>query len=429
MDGVYYLGPARNDSLSDMKTICLFLSVTLLALTSSLSSAAPASDADEASFTALKKAVDDAYSAYHTVTNDVGGKLWRNYRLLNETNMQMAFDLAKNNPGAEISREMFSWVMLEGNAERGPILTNRLQSLAYLATYHATNSHLGPLCSYLGRYWCGRWRNPPVEDFLKAVILSNPDRAIHAQALYSLARVYSAKSEELADFEDWSTAPFYAHNLKTNDFIELPRFGSSQSAAAMAEQRFNEVLTDYADCMDLRVRLHPKDEIPSLKKLATQELFALQHLSTGKPAPEIETEGVDGVKFKLSDSRGKICVLNFWASWCGPCMQMVPLERALVDRMQGRPFSIIGVNGDPSLANAKSAMQRENMHWPSFWNGSNGPDGPVSSAWNVHGWPAIFVLDTNGIIRFKMEGYGSVSSNLLNGCVDELMKKMPAKAL
>ena len=139
------------------------------------------------------------------------------------------------------------------------------------------------------------------------------------------------------------------------------------------------------------------------------------------------SEGVDGKKFKLSDSRGKICVLTFWASWCGPCMQMVPVERALAERMHGKLFAMIGVNGDAILPDAKRAMEREKMTWPSFWNGKEGPKGPIATAWNVHGWPTIFVLDSEGIIRFKYEGYGNESSNVLNGCVDELMEKLQDK--
>lgn len=103
-------------------------------------------------------------------------------------------------------------------------------------------------------------------------------------------------------------------------------------------------------------------------------------------------------------------------------MQMVPAERALAQRIQGKTFALIGVNGDAILPDAQRAMAREKMTWPSFWNGKEGPKGPIATAWNVHGWPTIFVLDSEGIIRFKYEGYGNESSNVLNGCVDEMMK-------
>lgn len=301
-----------------------------------------------------------------------------------------------------------------------PISSNRW-------TIYSTNSQVGPLCSYLGRFWNWHWREKSVVDFLKSVVKNNPVRAIRAQAIYALGCLDANKSEQLAEFENWSKVPFYAKNLTTNDLVEIPTFGSSQQAAADAEREFKEVIANYSDCLDLRELRSPKDEVPHLKKLAEENLFALKNFSVGKKVPEIKAGGVDGKKFKLSDSRGKICVLNFWASWCGPCMQMVPVERALAERMQGKSFTMIGVNGDPALPDAKRAMDREKMTWPSFWNGKEGPGGPIATTWNVHGWPTIFVLDSDGIIRFKYEGYGNESSNVLNGCVDELMKYLPAK--
>ena len=108
-------------------------------------------------------------------------------------------------------------------------------------------------------------------------------------------------------------------------------------------------------------------------------------------------------------------------------MQLVPVERALNERMHDKPFAIVGVNGDAIQSDAKHAMERERMTWPSFWNGKGGPSGPISSAWNVHGWPTVYVLDAGGIIRFKFTGYGNQTSNVLNGCVDELMAQLKGR--
>ena len=377
---------------------------------------------------ALKKALIDAHTAFYS-TNDESGKLYYAWRHLEETNLPQMLSLAQKEPKSQITCDGLLWIALNGEANRGPIFTNQLESLDYLTEYHSTNSEVGPLCSYLGRYWSWHWREKSVVDFLKSVVKNNPGRPIRAQAIYALGCLDANKSEQLAIFENWSKAPFYAKDLTTNDLAEMPTFGSSHQAASDAEREFNEVIANYSDCLDLRELRSPKEAAPSLKNLAEENLFALKHLSLGKKAPKIEAEGVDGKKFKLSDSRGKICVLTFWASWCGPCMQMVPVERALAQRMQGKSFAMIGVNGDPNLPDSKRAMERENMTWPSFWNGKEGPKGPIAMAWNVHGWPTIFVLDSEGIIRFKYEGYGNESSNVLNGCVDEMMKKLPTRKL
>jgi len=408
---------------------------------------------------ALKKAVDDAETTWRstigsTTASPERSKLYKAYQELKQTNVPQLFSLAQKEPESQSAFDVFLKIAMDKEALGRSIRPYQLQSLEYLTKYHSTNSTLGPLCSYLGRSWEFWWRRNPFEvilkavveegpnpavraraidelrrleadksvsvvDFLKSVVKNNAVRAIRAQAIYALGRLDANKSEELALFEK---IPAYAKNMTTNTLAEWKTFGSSQQAAADAESEFNEIIANYSDCLDLRELSSPKEEAPRLKDLAEQNLFALKHLSLGKEAPEIEAEGVDGKKFKLSDSRGKVCVLIFWATWCGPCMEMVPAERALAQRMQGKPFSLIGVNGDPSLQNAKRAMEREQMTWPSFWNGKEGAEGPIAKAWNVNGWPTIYILDAKGIIRFK----GAAAQDL-NGCVDELMKEMLPK--
>ena len=394
----------------------------MLALVAATAHSEQLSSSNAVEMVALTKALGDAYDTYYHSTNDDGGKSYKAWRELEKSNLPKMLSLAQKEPETQSACDVFIWITMNAAANRGPFFTNILQSLDYLTKYHSTNSEIGPLCSYLGRYWNWHWREKPVVDFLESVVKNNPIRAIRAQAIYALGRLDADKSEYLADFENWGKAPFFTKNLTTNDLIELPALGGSQQARSKAEYEFTEVIVDYADCLDLRKISDPKEEAPLLKELAKENLFALKNLSLGHPAPEIEGDGIDGKKFKLSDSRGKICMLTFWASWCGPCMQMVPVERALTERMHGKPFAMIGVNGDAILPDAKRAMEREGMTWPSFWNGKDGAKGTITTAWNVHGWPMIFILDSEGIIRFKYEGYGDESSNVLNECLDDLMK-------
>jgi thiol-disulfide isomerase/thioredoxin len=153
-----------------------------------------------------------------------------------------------------------------------------------------------------------------------------------------------------------------------------------------------------------------------------RELFELRHLRVGKVAPEITAEGVDGKPFKLSDHRGKVVVLVFWACWCGPCMRLVPHEREMTERLKGKPFTIVAVNGDEKRATAAEVMTKEKMTWPSFWNGSDGPQGPISKAWNVRGWPTMYVLDEKGVIRFK-DLRGKELEEKVNLLMEEMCKK------
>jgi len=121
----------------------------------------------------------------------------------------------------------------------------------------------------------------------------------------------------------------------------------------------------------------------------------------GNLAPEIVGEDMNGVPFKLSDYRGKVVVLKFWGDWCPPCRAMYPHERSLVAKMKDQPFALIGINSDKNKTRLKQRMKEENLTWRSFWNGPQGTSGPISKAWGVRGWPTIYVIDHQGVIRYK----------------------------
>jgi thiol-disulfide isomerase/thioredoxin len=404
-----------------MKITNPLIFAVLLATPIILANVALAQNPGDDQMRGLKQAVDDACAAYQSATNDVRGKLWQTYKQLVATNLPQILDLAQKNPASETAFDMFSWMAMKGLFERGPVFTNRIQAIEMLAKYQATNSKIGPLCGFIGHRWVGRWREEPVMDFLQVVAKDNPDRANRGQAIFSLGALNACKAENVAEFEQWGSVPFYAANIAKFETTDLLQRGNSKAIADEAERQFNDVVANYADCRDFSP---DNKEQPLLKTEAERELLQLHHLSLGKVAPDIEAESIEGEKFKLSDSRGRITVLSFWASWCGPCMQLVPVERALTERMRGKSFTLIGVNGDGDLSDAKRAVTREKMTWPSFWNGKDGADGPISSAWNVSGWPTVYVIDADGIIRFKREGYGDSTSNMLNGSVDELMRHL-----
>ncbi|MCI0741206.1 MAG: hypothetical protein L0Y72_19420 [Gemmataceae bacterium] len=91
-------------------------------------------------------------------------------------------------------------------------------------------------------------------------------------------------------------------------------------------------------------------------------------------------------------------------------------------RLENRPFALIGVNSDADKDKLKAAMEKENITWRSFWNGPAGTQGPISQAWHVRGWPTIYVLDGDGVIRYR-----DVRGDDMDRAVDKLLKELEAK--
>jgi hypothetical protein len=100
---------------------------------------------------------------------------------------------------------------------------------------------------------------------------------------------------------------------------------------------------------------------------------------------------------------------------------MYPHERSLVKKLEGKPFALIGVNSDSDREALKETLKKENITWRSFWDGGK-VGGPIATQWNVHGWPTIYVLDQNGVIRAKQ-----LRGTALEKKVDELVKDVKEK--
>ena len=98
---------------------------------------------------------------------------------------------------------------------------------------------------------------------------------------------------------------------------------------------------------------------------------------------------------------------------------MYPHERSLVKRLADDPFALIGINSDRDKTKLAKRLEEENITWRSFWNGPEGTGGPFSSLWNVRGWPTIYVLDHEGVIRYK-----NVRGERMDDAVDTLLAEM-----
>jgi hypothetical protein len=93
-------------------------------------------------------------------------------------------------------------------------------------------------------------------------------------------------------------------------------------------------------------------------------------------------------------------------------------ERSLVEKYADKPFAIVGINSDRDRDKLKERMAEEGITWKSFFDGG-GTRGPIASAWNVSGWPTIYVLDAEGRIRFK-----NVRGEAMDAALEELMGEL-----
>ncbi len=94
-------------------------------------------------------------------------------------------------------------------------------------------------------------------------------------------------------------------------------------------------------------------------------------------------------------------------------------ERSLVKQLADKPFAIVGVNSDKDRKEICDVVKEKNISWRSFWNGSEGPGGHISTKWNVSSWPTTYLLDAEGKIRFK-----NLRGEKMDKAITELMAEL-----
>lgn len=135
------------------------------------------------------------------------------------------------------------------------------------------------------------------------------------------------------------------------------------------------------------------------KKIKTA-LDALNAVVIGKPAPNFSAPSPDGKTISLKESLGKVTIIDFWASWCGPCRAENPNLVALYNEFHPQGLNIIGVSLDKDATKWKDAIAKDGLVWPhvsnlKFW------EDPIAKQYNVQSIPATFILDAKGNIVAK----------------------------
>jgi len=202
---------------------------------------------------------------------------------------------------------------------------------------------------------------------------------------------------EVARFTEQEVAGFIAHRRELNDFTLTQLRGSAALYAASLRwdgdyrrDALAAIVADYA-------RLNPAAEIA---RLMTERIARFRATALGATAPALTGQSPDGTTLALADLRGKFVLVDFWASWCGPCRVENRHYTEIYRRHRAAGFEILAVSVDQNAAAWKSAIAKDGAAWRHV-SDLTGWKSPLAAAYNVTALPASFLLDPEGRIVGK----------------------------
>ena len=122
---------------------------------------------------------------------------------------------------------------------------------------------------------------------------------------------------------------------------------------------------------------------------------------TGQPAPDFALKSSTGENLRLSEYRGDVVMINFWATWCGPCRQEMPLLDDLYARYERVGFTLLGVNIDDDSRRAMQMIDELGVNFPVLFDSSKN----VSKLYDVEAMPVTVLVDREGTVRHIHHGY------------------------
>jgi peroxiredoxin len=165
-------------------------------------------------------------------------------------------------------------------------------------------------------------------------------------------------------------------------------------------------------------------ELPNGVEKLTYDVTDVKLLGVfaGGDAPEFEVTTLDDARLKLSDFRGKVVLIDFWATWCAPCVAELPNVKKAYERFGSDGFVVISISFDQSAATAKKFAASQGMTWPQVWV-QGGDKSPLATLYNVAGIPATFLVGPDGKVVAK-----DLRGEKLISAVEQEVRKLALKS-
>lgn len=185
-----------------------------------------------------------------------------------------------------------------------------------------------------------------------------------------------------------------AQSAIVNDGIALANLGQNEAARA---------------CFHRYLQVAPAGGV----EYGRAQRFEKQpELARERMAPAFTLTTLAGEHLSLDDLQGKVVLIDFWATWCGPCREALPHVQSIAKKFAGQPLVILSISLDKDQAKWKDFVAKNHMDWQQYCDG--GFEGPLAQGFHVHAIPATFTIDADGVLQDQHVGDASIDGKLKN---------------
>jgi peroxiredoxin len=129
--------------------------------------------------------------------------------------------------------------------------------------------------------------------------------------------------------------------------------------------------------------------------------LAAHAVAVNDRAPDFTLKSLEGSNLRLDEYKGQVVLINFWASWCGPCRQEMPLLNRIHERYEDAGFAVLGVNVEGQMAPAKEIADSTGVTFPVLIDENQ----RVSEVYDLEAMPSSVLIDRDGVVRYVHRGY------------------------
>ena len=262
-------------------------------------------------------------------------------------------------------------------------------------------------------------------------------RALHALKLYTNAVESSQTAIEIAQNDPRLQAR--GHSVKGLALQSLAEADRTKLAAAEAEFRLALSVDPESKVPDLHFNLgfvlmragRDEEGIAEMKRELdlrsngttadqARALILNPRRARESYASDFAVVSSEGQHITLESLRGKVVLLDFWGTWCGPCVRAVPSLRKFQKLHAADPFVILGISSDKDEMGWHAFIVKNGMVWPQYWDGTH----ELQSSYGVHVFPTYVVIDAEGIERFRTSETGFDRNDALGKAIEKQLTSL-----